>query len=143
MRSAYTIGSLAKAADVPVSTLRYYERAGLLKPDSRSPHGYRQYGRTSLESLRFIRTAQAAGFSLDDIKSLMRLRDHDQPPCEYVRDLIDSRLEDVERQLADLRHVQAVLCDARERCKAGEANKTCAVLDQFDAAAEKPSTPSS
>lgn len=138
MTAAYTIGKLADAAGVKVSTLRYYEREGLLKAPARSPHGYRKYDRASLERLRFIRAAQAAGFSLGDIKSLLRLRDREQPPCDNVRDLIDSRLEDVQRQLADLHHVQAVLREARERCEAGEAQRTCAVLDRLDAAAGKP-----
>lgn len=130
-----TIGKLADAAGVKVSTLRYYEREGLVKPTSRSPHGYRQYDEASLERLRFIRAAQAAGFSLDDIKSLLRLRDRDDTPCETVRDLIDARLGDVKRQLTDLRHVQRVLRDARRRCEEGEARKTCAVLDRLDDAA--------
>lgn len=135
MNTIYTIGKLAKAAEVPVSTLRYYERASLLKPVRRSAHGYRQYDRLSLERLRFIRAAQAAGFSLDDIKSLLRLRDRNEPPCENVRDLIDCRLGDVERQLADLHHVKQVLRDARQHCVAGETRQTCAVLDRLGAAA--------
>jgi DNA-binding transcriptional MerR regulator len=130
-----TIGKLAGAAAVKRSTIRYYEREGLLKPAGRSPHGYRQYDRASVERLRFIRAAQAAGFSLDAVRSLLRLRDHSDPPCENVRDLIDSRLEQVHRQLADLQHVQAVLREARQRCQAGEARRTCAVLDQLDDAA--------
>jgi len=131
-----TIGELADAGHVKRSTIRYYERAGLLQPTSRSPHGYRRYNRTSLERLRFIRTAQAGGFSLEDIRTLLRLRDRDRPPCENVRDLIDTRLKEVERQLTDLRHVRQVLRDARQRCESGQVDQTCAVLDQLDAAAD-------
>lgn len=134
-----TIGQLADAVGVKRSTIRYYEREGLLKPAGRSPHGYRQYDRTSLERLRFIRAAQAAGFALDDIKTLLRLRDRNQPPCEQVCDLVDSRLQQIERQLADLSQVRQVLWDARQRCEAGQVDQTCAVLDQLDAAAEPPS----
>ncbi len=67
-----TIGELAKAAGVPTSTVRYYERAGILRPSGRSAGNYRVYSKSELERLRFIRAAQATGFTLDDIKSLLR-----------------------------------------------------------------------
>jgi MerR family mercuric resistance operon transcriptional regulator len=141
MNKPLTIGKLADAVGVKVSTLRYYEREALLKPAGRSSHGYRHYDQFSLERLRFIRAAQAAGFSLDDINTLLRLRDRDTPPCETVRDLIDTRLEQVERQLADLNHVQDVLRDAHERCEAGEHRRTCTVLNQLDAASAEGQRP--
>jgi DNA-binding transcriptional MerR regulator len=131
-----TIGKLASSEGVKVSTLRYYERAGLLKPASRSPRGYRLYDSASRERLRFIRTAQATGFSLDDIKALLRLRERADPPCDMVCDLADARLEHIERRLADLRRLRQVLRDARQRCEASEARHTCAVLDQINAGAD-------
>lgn len=131
-----TIGKLASSESVNVSTLRYYERAGLLKPASRSPHGYRLYDSASRERLRFIRTAQATGFSLDDIKALLRLRERADPPCDVVCDLADARLEHIERQLADLRRLKQVLRDVRQRCEASGARHTCAVLDQINAGAD-------
>lgn len=131
-----TIGKLASNEGVNASTLRYYERAGLLKPASRSPRGYRLYDSASQERLRFIRTAQATGFSLDDIKALLRLRGRSDPPCDMVCDLADARLEHIERQLANLRRLRQVLRDARQRCEASEARHTCAVLDQINAGAD-------
>lgn len=135
MAELLTIGKLAGAAGVKRSTVRYYEQQGLIKPVKRSAHGYRQYDRASLEHLRFIRSAQTAGFSLSDIKSLQRFRGRTNPPCESVRDLIDGRLQDVEQQLKDLRHIQQVLRNARKQCAEGQAEQTCAVLDRLDAAA--------
>ena len=132
-----TIGKLASNEGVNASTLRYYERAGLLKPASRSPRGYRLYDSVSQERLRFIRTAQATGFSLDDIKTLLRLRESADPPCDTACDLADARLEHIERRLADLRRLRQVLRDARQRCEASEARHTCAVLDQINAGADK------
>jgi len=64
----YTIGALARAAEVPTTTVRYYERTGLLPPEGRSGGNYRSYSVRSLERLRFIRAAQANGFTLDDVK---------------------------------------------------------------------------
>ncbi len=69
-----TIGQLAAQADVPTSTVRYYERRGLLRCEGRTRANYRQYGEATLERLRFIRAAQAAGFTLVDIRSLHRHR---------------------------------------------------------------------
>src|ERR1044072_747583 len=67
----YSIGQLAKAARVPTSTLRYYEREGLLKPDARSGANYRMYTQRSLERLEFICSAQAVGLSLNDVEKML------------------------------------------------------------------------
>ena len=60
---------------MPTTTVRYYERIGLVKPTARSGSNYRTYGLDSLERLRFVRTAQSAGLSLDDVAILLRLSD--------------------------------------------------------------------
>lgn len=70
MNMTYTIGQLARAVGVPTSTVRYYERIGLLQPDGRTAGNYRLYGKEALECLRFIRAAQATGFTLEDITHL-------------------------------------------------------------------------
>ncbi len=80
MGSTYTIGKLAKAAEVPVSTVRYYEKRGLLTPDQRTPSSYRLYGEESLQRLRFIRAAQTSGFTLEDIAMLLDLREGSLDP---------------------------------------------------------------
>jgi MerR family mercuric resistance operon transcriptional regulator len=74
MATEYTIGELAKAADVATSTLRYYERRGLVEPDNRSSGNYRLYDPETLERVRFIRAAQATGFTLDDVAMLLDVR---------------------------------------------------------------------
>ena len=63
----FTIGELAKAARVPTSTVRYYEREGILRPAGRSSSNYRLYAKEDIERLRFIRGAQATGFTLRDV----------------------------------------------------------------------------
>ena len=67
--ATYTIGRLAKAADVPVSTVRYYEQRGLMEPDERTRSSYRIYSPEALRRLRFIRAAQSSGFTLKDSTS--------------------------------------------------------------------------
>jgi MerR family mercuric resistance operon transcriptional regulator len=117
-----TIGQLAKAGGVPSSTVRYYERIGLLEPDSRSTGNYRLYGPTAMERLRFIRSAQSVGFGLDDIATLLG-----GAACRDVQCLIERRLADVAGRLRDLRHVQRVLASCLDECRAAR-NKECPVV---------------
>ena len=70
-----TIGELARTMQIAASTIRYYERIGLLVPDERSGGNYRLYSEASLRRLRFIRSAQSIGFTLDDVQSLLGTRE--------------------------------------------------------------------
>lgn len=131
MPEHYTIGQLAQAADAPTSTVRYYERRGLLTPEARSPGNYRLYSDDSLDRLRFVRSAQAAGFTLSDIAALLRFRDGEAVPCEEVRGLIDDRLEQVTDKLEHLKRVDRLLRRWRKVCSETEQFGRCGVLDGF------------
>ena len=128
MNVPYSIGSLAKAAGVPTTTVRYYERRGLLRPDGRSRAKYRVYGEAALERLRFIRSAQATGFTLEDIAALLTLRDEGAGGrCRtQVRSMIARRLADTETKMADLERVRVVLMDADASC--GASKGSCPVM---------------
>lgn len=107
MKETAFIGRVAKAGGVSVQALRYYERIGLLPAAHRTPAGYRIYGPQSVDRLRFIRQAQALGFSLDEIKEILRLRYEGQSPCTCVSKLLGQKLEKIEheiRQLVRFRH---------------------------------------
>jgi len=131
MNESLTIGALAKAAGVATSTVRYYEKSGLLKPTARNQSNYRIYGREEVERLRFIRAAQSAGFTLDDIKSLILFRSGETAPCKEVRHLIEHRLSAVEERLKELRHVERHLKNALKACKGAEKEGRCEVLDEL------------
>lgn len=126
---AYTIGGLAKAAAVPTSTVRYYERRGLLRPEARSAGNYRLYGPETLERLRFVRSAQTAGFTLSDITVLLRFRDGDAAPCRDVQDLIKARAARVAEQLEQLQGVEGMLRQWLAACRRSERTGKCAVLE--------------
>ncbi len=132
MNKPYTIGQLASQADVPTSTVRYYERRGLLRCEARTRANYRQYGEATLERLRFIRSAQAAGFTLVDIRSLLRFRDGDSVPCGEVQELITARLDRVRRELAHLSEVEQLLQQWDRVCRAAERTGRCGVLDYLE-----------
>lgn len=130
MAGEYTISQLARAVGVPTSTLRYYERIGLMKPEDRSRADYRLYSQQSVRQLRFIRAAQAIGFALDDIKALLGERDDGALSCREVQALIEARLADVKKRLKDLRHVQGALKSALAKCQRSEG-RVCYVMDSL------------
>ena len=104
-----TIGDLARVAGVPTSTIRYYERAGLIRPERRSRANYRLYGAAALDRLRFIRSSQAAGFALAEIKSLLELRDGNMKRCDELRPLVEVRLAIIESRTHELKRIQRLL----------------------------------
>ncbi|RMG33145.1 MAG: heavy metal-responsive transcriptional regulator [Planctomycetota bacterium] len=124
----FTISQLAANAGIPTTTVRYYERIGLLEPEGRSAGNYRLYGRASLEKLRFIKAAQAIGFTLDDIRALLADASGAPPKCGDVQSLIEARLEDIEARLKDLRHVRKVLKAALEQCRTQKPTDCCHVV---------------
>ena len=127
----FTIGELAKAAGVPTSTVRYYEREGILRPAGRNSSNYRLYSREDVERLRFIRAAQGTGFTLRDVTELLR-----PAPCGKVQRLIEHRLEAVADRMRELRHVQRVLRRSLEECHRHERSGRCRVIDDLSARAK-------
>jgi DNA-binding transcriptional MerR regulator len=122
-----TIGQAARAAGVAATTLRYYERERLLRPSSRTPAGYRLYDSNAVERLRLIRAAQVVGFALDDIRRLLELDASDVRTCRSeVQPLLEHRIAEVDRKIADLKRVRTALARALERCRASAGE--CAVL---------------
>jgi MerR family mercuric resistance operon transcriptional regulator len=126
-----TISQLAKAAEIPTTTVRYYERIGLVEPEDRSHGNYRLYSEESLRKVKFIRAAQAIGFTLDDVKALLATQDSTADSCQEVQTLIEERLAEVGQRLKDLRHVQRVLKSSLEKCKKTEQINCCHVIENL------------
>jgi MerR family mercuric resistance operon transcriptional regulator len=131
----YTIGQLARAVGVPTSTVRYYERARLLRPDGRTGGNYRVYGDAALERLRFIRAAQANGFTLDDISVLLSFRDGATTRCKEVQGLIRDRLADLRKRMEQMHEVEVVLRSSLKMCRQFERTGRCQVIDSLKRAA--------
>ena len=129
--SHLTISQLAEKAGIPTTTVRYYERIGLVEPEERSAGNYRLYGRASLEKLKFVRAAQAIGFTLEDTRALLADESGSAPKCGAVRSLIEDRLADVEERLKDLRHVRKVLKSAMEQCRTQKPSDCCLVVEEL------------
>lgn len=118
MKPTNFIGAVARAAGVSVHTLRYYERLGLLPPPQRTRAGYRVYERPTVDRLRFIQQAQALGFSLAEIKEIVRLKYSGQSPCACVRRRLRQRLDEVEQEMKRLRKVRREVRACLERSRA-------------------------
>jgi DNA-binding transcriptional MerR regulator len=129
------IGELAGAAGVPTSTVRFYERRGLLPADARSPSKYRLYGDAALERLRFIRLAQSTGFTLEDIAALLDLREERAVSRSEVRAMLAARLADVRRRLSELREVEKVLKQSLDACSRGGNGDCCPVVQSLTVSA--------
>ena len=135
MDQQYTIGQLARAAGVPTTTLRYYERAGLVRPTTRGDNTYRLYDAQTLDVIRFIRAAQAAGFTLNDVRTLLALHAGDLALCKDVQPLIAKRLVGVSQRLKELRQIQRLLQTFLAQCRAQDQDTLCHVVDTLSSAA--------
>ena len=112
-----TIGRLARAAGVHVETVRYYQRRGLIAVPPRPTGSVRHYPQTAVGQLRFIKRAQDIGFSLAEIKQLLRLQR--MPAYRDARALAAAKLSAVEQRMAALEHVRGALRRLVDECDAG------------------------
>lgn len=103
------IGDLAETVGLDTQTIRFYERRGLLPEPRRAANGYRTYDETSVERLRFIRSAQTAGLTLAEIGSVVDLRDHGDAPCTHVSALLSNKLDAVRARRAELATLESEL----------------------------------
>ena len=117
MKETTFIGRAAKAAGVSVQAVRYYERLGLLPTAHRTPTGYRIYGPESVDRLQFVKQAQELGFSLDEIREILRLRYEGRSPCKCVSKLLQQKLQKIEQQINQLVRFRHDLRKTLERSK--------------------------
>ena len=122
------IGSVARDTGVPAKTIRYYESIGLIPRAQRSENGYRHYGDTDVEVLRFIQRARRLGFSVNDVADLLALwRDKERASAD-VKALAQRHVEEMERRIAELDALRRTLVDLAERCH-GDDRPACPILD--------------
>lgn len=126
--NAMSIGKLAKSAHVGVETVRYYQRRGLLGVPSRNG-GMRRYDGEDLRRLRFVRQAQSAGFTLDEIGELLALDASDDR--ERARALAVERLGQIDQRIAELQTARAALAQLAQSCADGSAGP-CPIIQAFD-----------
>ena len=132
MASELTIGKLAKAVGVNIQTVRYYERRRLLSPTARKLSGYRLYGDDALRRMRFIKNAQALGFTLREIAELLNLRVTSTARCGDVQRRALTKLRQVEDKVRDLRALARGLQGLIQTCRAGQPTDRCPILKSLE-----------
>lgn len=95
----FKIGELAKQTGLAVGTLRYYSDLGLLLPAKIGDNGYRYYSKDASSQVQFVKKAQALGFTLEEIKQILDVRDRGEKPCGLVQDLLNDKIEQLELQI--------------------------------------------
>ncbi len=125
------IGELSRLSGVNIETIRYYERVKMLPPPPRTASGRRIYGSTDLRTLTFIRRSRELGFSLDEIRALLRLGGPERASCREVREIAAHHLEDIRAKLGDLKKLEHLLAKTVARCS-GKTAPDCPVLDILD-----------
>ena len=120
-----TIAGAAKAAGVGVETVRYYQRRGLLHEPARAGSGYRRYQAEHVDRIRFIKRAQALGFTLDEIETLLALEDGTDR--RSMQRIARARLAEIRARLSDLRKLERTLAHLLQECE-GERTPRCPII---------------
>jgi MerR family transcriptional regulator, mercuric resistance operon regulatory protein len=129
MPHCYSIGKLAAAADVHVETIRYYQRRKLIPEPVRPIGGMRRYTQADVERLRFIKRAQAMGFTLDEIESLLRLQT--RRSCRATQALATKKLQAIDERIHELRELRQELAGLIAGCKDNVEDSTCPVIERL------------
>lgn len=130
VKNMLSIGQLSELAGLAPSAIRFYEKKGLLSPAGRTDSNYRFYASEALERLHFIRSARHAGFTLDDIASILAYRQDSASECVKVRSLVEQRLDETRTRLCALREVESQLTVYLKLCLSAES-RGCPSLDRI------------
>jgi Hg(II)-responsive transcriptional regulator len=131
----FSIGELAKQANVQVETLRYYERRGLIPRPHRTVSNYRIYSSEDLQRVKFVKQAQGLGFSLNEIKKLLALRATPHAKCADVRTYAAHKIEDIDGKIRSLARVRKTLEKLIAECSGDGPVTQCPILESLDSEA--------
>ena len=126
-----SIGKLSQLTGVNIETIRYYEKVKVLPVASRAENGRRMYGPTERRILAFVRRSRELGFSLDEVRALLRLGGPEKASCREVREIAAHHLDDIRAKIGDLRKLERLLTKTVAQCT-GTTAPECPVLDILD-----------
>ena len=144
--NTFTIGQLAKSANVNIETVRYYERRGLIpepprlhKSDRGRWHGpgYRQYTDDYVKRIRFIKRAQELGFSLKEIQELLTLRGSAETSCD-IKSFVQHKIADVDKKICSLQDIKDALGKLAAECDGNVPVRECPILEAMDSKQPRP-----
>jgi MerR family mercuric resistance operon transcriptional regulator len=122
------IGMLAKRAGSNIETIRFYEKIGVMPKPSRTEGGHRMYSPAHIERLIFIRRTRELGFTLEEVRALLRLSDGRETACSDVKAIAASHLTAIKDKIADLRAMEIVLTTLIQQCEDG-AGTDCPIIE--------------
>jgi len=131
-RNGLKTGELAKQAGVNVETLRFYEREGLIPEPPRLSSGYREYPQETVRRIRFIQRAKELGFTLREIKGLLKLRVDPDTTCSVVREQAAEKIADVKKKISDLKKIQQALNKLMNSCRGNGPVDDCPILKHLE-----------
>ncbi|MBI1774452.1 MAG: helix-turn-helix domain-containing protein [Proteobacteria bacterium] len=123
-----TRGALAVRTGCNIETIRYYEQIGILPPPPRSQSGHRLYDQALLKRLNFVRRSRDLGFTLEEIRELLRLVDGGKYTCAQVEALVLEHVREIQRKISDLRKLKNVLETMASHCSRGKVPE-CPIID--------------
>ena len=122
-----TIGALSQRTGCNIETIRFYEKQGLIPAPPRTEGGHRVYGKEHLHRLGFIRRSRELGFTLDEVRALLRLADGHHT-CAEVQEVALEHLASVRQKIADLQRLERTLSEVASRCS-GDDVPECPILE--------------
>lgn len=131
------IGELASATGMQIPTIRFYEQEALLSPPARTAGNYRRYDETHVQRLAFVRHCRSLDMSLDDIRVLLKFKDHQNEPCDEVNELLDKHILQLAKRIEELKSLEGQLMTLRAQCCSGQVAERCGILDGLTAASQK------
>jgi DNA-binding transcriptional MerR regulator len=126
MAEALKIGEVAERGGITVDAVRFYERRGVLPAPVRRASGYRQYSEATIERIRFVKSLQALGFTLDEITDVLRAVDAGVASCERERPRFESVLARIDQKIGALTAIRRDLLATLKRCRDGN----CTFLEE-------------
>ncbi|HFJ9442027.1 TPA: mercury resistance transcriptional regulator MerR1 [Bacillus albus] len=125
----FRIGELADKCSVNKETIRYYERVGLIPEPIRTDSGYRMYPKEAIDRLQFIKRMQELGFTLNEIDKLLGVVDRNEAKCLDMYDFTVMKLEDIQHKIQDLKKIERMLIDLKERCPEDKEIYECPIIE--------------
>lgn len=122
------IGQLSKHTNCKIETIRYYEKIDLLPEPLRSDGGYRIYNENHLKRLIFVRRSRELGFTIEEIRALLRLVDGGDYSCSDIKKIAMEHIDDIRRKISDLKKLEKTLSQIASQCS-GDSAPECPIID--------------
>lgn len=125
----FAIGETARKSGVKTETIRFYERTGVVPKPARSPNGQRVYSDKDVSTLSFIRRCRDHGFSLIEAKEMLELASNKVVPCEDLRNIAQSNLDQINKKIIELQSLSAILSNLLIECENSEGD--CPIVESM------------